>query len=218
MFSCINFIQRLTNFTCYVKNRHSYQLVLDFQTMQGIMDIIDGAAETRDLFFFNEQAQDCALFLLVKKEFTSKRSQRSKYRSVRKNSYTQYLRRCSSTTKHHLQLHLTFRASTQYPRGPRNERWQPAGGSPGTRKWRCRRGRTPGSRSGGWPKPMGEGEATATKQRRPPAASAMPCLPCMLRSRGRPGSSRPQTTQWPLDVLLAPASTCFTVKCVYRVT
>ena len=71
-------------------------------------------------------------FLLVKKEFTSKRSQRSKYRSVRKNSYTQYLRRCSSTTKHHLQLHLTFRASTQYPRGPRNERWQPAGGSPGT--------------------------------------------------------------------------------------
>ena len=48
------------------------------------MDIIDGAAETRDLFF-NEQAQDCALFLLVKKEFTSRPPQRMTHMGEKQN-------------------------------------------------------------------------------------------------------------------------------------
>jgi hypothetical protein len=42
-------------------------------------------------FFLNERPHDYVPFLLVKKEFTSKRSQRSEYRSVKEKSYTQYL-------------------------------------------------------------------------------------------------------------------------------
>jgi hypothetical protein len=62
-------------------------------------------------------------------------------------------------------------------------------------------------------------EATATTCRIRDALPAMCQLVKarqMLRSRGRSGSSRPQTTRWPLmDVLPAPASICFTVMCIY---
>ena len=59
----------------------------------------DQLRSTSRLFFLNARRQDCAPFLLVKKEFTSKRSQRSENRSKKKYTIQKYNKRSQAPLK-----------------------------------------------------------------------------------------------------------------------